>query len=57
MHYVQCDICGDPAGGTDDMADDARQALKNAGHLGFKRRKHGGRMIDLCRRCRDVQSS
>jgi hypothetical protein len=57
MFYVACDICGRPAGGSDDMAYDAHAALKNARHLDFRRVKRGGRMVDLCRGCRDVSPS
>lgn len=52
MLYVTCDTCGTPAGGTDDMADDAREALTRARQLGFRRRRHAGRMVDFCRLCR-----
>lgn len=54
MFYVACDECGEVAGDADDMAYDARAALKNARHLGFRRALRGGRMIDLCRQCRQA---
>lgn len=52
MLYVVCDDCGNPAGGTDEMADDAREALTRSRHAGFRRVLRGGRMVDLCRACR-----
>lgn len=44
MVYVACDECGSPAGGTGDMADDAKEARKLARQIGFVRK--GNR--DLC---------
>jgi hypothetical protein len=51
MLYIACNQCGVPAGGGDDMCDDARAALDRSRQLGFRRVKRSGRMIDLCRPC------
>jgi hypothetical protein len=50
--YVLCDGCGNPAGGTEDMRDDATDARKRAIQLGFVRVPSGdGRSKDLCPDC------
>lgn len=35
MVYVACDSCGDPCGGTDQMADDAKEAVEWRGAAGL----------------------
>lgn len=47
--YVACDDCGDPIGGADDMADDAREARSRVAK-DFVRVRRGGKLVDLCRR-------
>ncbi len=51
MYYIQCNDCGAPAGGDDNMGDDPSEALRRARQAGFRRRKRGGRMVDLCNHC------
>lgn len=52
MVYVGCDECGDPIGGTNGMADDAREARVRARNAGAARIRRNGMLVDLCHRCK-----
>ena len=52
LFYVICDGCETQAKGG--IAPDARGALTLAREADFRRRKRSGRMVDLCRRCREA---
>lgn len=62
--YVQCDVCGNPCGGTDGMRDSAKAARSYAQASGwiqrparesddFYRQRHGARLADVCPDCQD----
>lgn len=54
MVYVACDRCGIPAGGSEDMQDDAVDARRRAKRLGFVRVaavSTPGGFEDLCPGC------
>lgn len=53
LYYVACDVCGSPAGGSDDLADKAQEAWQVAESLGWwMASKHPGLALDLCPSCR-----
>lgn len=52
LYYVACDVCGSPAGGSDDLADKAQEAWQVAESLGWwMASKHPGLALDLCPSC------
>lgn len=50
MVYVGCDACGDPCGGSEDMANDATEARALAKSMGWHRVPIGVHMADVCPR-------
>lgn len=51
LFYVVCNRCEAQAGSDDNMGTTAAEALQRAQDAGFRRRKRGGRMVDLCHGC------
>lgn len=52
LYYVTCDVCGSPAGDSDDLADRVQEARRVAESLGWwMASKHPDHAMDLCPSC------